>query len=80
MSERREISEMSYDERMNELDDILTRLDDSETPIDQLSADTKRGVALILSLKKALKSVEVEVKDAFADLEEPEQGSDIQQE
>ena len=76
MTEHRDITEMTYDERMTELDDILTRLDDSETPIDQLAADTKRGVALILSLKKALKSVEVEVKDAFADLEEPGQESD----
>ena len=50
MSERRELIEMTYDERMTELDEILTRLDDSETPIDQLASVIKRGMALILSL------------------------------
>lgn len=64
-----EISSMSYEDRMKELNDLLNRLDRSETPIDQLSADARRGVALINSMKGDLKKVEIEVRDAFADLE-----------
>lgn len=71
MTERRDIADMNYEERMKELDAILTQLDESDTPIDRLAADTKRGVALINSLKADLKSVEVEVKDAFAGLDAP---------
>jgi len=72
MTDRKDIRKMSYEDRMAELNDILTKLDNSETPIDRLAADTKRGVALINSLKADLKAVEVEVRDAFADLEPPE--------
>ena len=72
MSEQTPIEEMSYEDRMSELDELLTRLDQSQTPIDQLAADTRRGVALINSMKKDLKKVETEVRDVFADLDKPE--------
>ena len=65
------IETLSYDDRMNELNALLTQLDNSETPIDQLAEDTRRGVALIKSMKADLKKVEIEVRDAFADLEAP---------
>jgi len=74
MSEQTPIEEMSYEDRMSELDELLTRLDQSQTPIDQLAADTRRGVALINSMKKDLKKVETEVRDAFADLDKQEEG------
>ncbi|MBW2478254.1 MAG: exodeoxyribonuclease VII small subunit [Deltaproteobacteria bacterium] len=76
MTEKRDINKMSYEERMDELNEILTLLDDSETPIDRLAADTKRGVALINSLKADLKAVEIEVKNAFADLDTPDKVSE----
>ena len=72
MSEQNDIKNMRYEERMAELNAILTQLDNSLTPIDQLAVDTKRGVALINSLKVDLKSVEIEVKDAFSELDQPE--------
>jgi exodeoxyribonuclease VII small subunit len=71
MSDVKEIAQMSYEDRMDELNELLSRLDRSETPIDQLAADTRRGVALILSMKADLKNVELEVRDAFADLDAP---------
>ena len=52
------------------LDEILTRLDNSETPIDKLSEDVKLGAKLIKELSKKLKQVEMEVRDAFKELEE----------
>lgn len=74
MSDAKEITQMSYEDRMAELNELLSRLDRSETPIDQLAADTRRGVALILSMKADLKNVELEVRDAFADLDAPPDG------
>lgn len=67
--ETKPIEKMSYEERLSELEGLLTRLDNSETPIDELAANTRRSVALIKSMKEVLKKVEMEVKDAFADLD-----------
>ena len=59
----------------SKLDEILNRLDRSETPIDELAEDVKLGAKLIKELDKKLRKVETEVKDAFKELEE-EPGSD----
>jgi len=56
--------------KVKKLDEILKRLDNSETPIDKLAEDIKLGVKFIKELSKKLKQVETEVKDAFKDLEE----------
>lgn len=76
MSEEKNITTMSYEERMTELNALLGRLDKSETPIDQLAADTKRGVTLINSMKTDLRKVEQDVLDAFADLDGPVDSDD----
>ena len=62
--------EMTYEEKVRKLDEILTRLDNSETPIDKLAEDVKLGAKLIKELNNKLKQVEMEVRDAFKDLEE----------
>jgi len=46
--------EMTYEEKVQKLDEILTRLDNSETPIDKLSEDVKLGAKLIKELSKKL--------------------------
>lgn len=60
---------LTYEQKVKELDEILKRLDNSETPIDQLADDVKRGVLLLKDLDSKLKSVEMEVRDAFNELE-----------
>ena len=45
-------------------------MDNSETPIDKLSEDVKLGAKLFKELSKKLKQVEMEVRDAFKELEE----------
>ncbi len=62
-------SKATYENNVQELDTILQRLDNSETPIDLLAADVKTGVKLIKELSTKLKSVELEVNDAFQELE-----------
>ncbi len=60
---------LSYEQKVEKLDEILKRLDNSETPIDKLAEDVKFGTKLIKELGEKLKQVESEVKDAFKELE-----------
>lgn len=62
--------DISYEHKVEELDNILRKLDDSEIPIDELGAKAKTGAQLIIELQKQLKSVETEVQDAFKMLDE----------
>ena len=64
----------SYEDKMARLEAILERLDDSQTPIDELAQDVKAGAALIVQLDQKLREVESEVVDAFAVLEASEGG------
>ena len=64
--------EMTYEQKVKRLDEILTRLDNSATPIDELAVDVKLGAQLIRELDAKLRSVEAEVLDAFKELEESE--------
>ncbi len=61
---------LSYEEKAERLNGILTRLDNSETPIDELAKDVKEGVQLIKEMSETLRKVELEVKDAFRELED----------
>ncbi|MFZ1730532.1 MAG: exodeoxyribonuclease VII small subunit [Bacteroidota bacterium] len=63
----------SYEEKAERLDGILTRLDNSETPIDELGKDVKEGVRLIKEMSETLRKVEIEVKEAFKELEDLQQ-------
>jgi exodeoxyribonuclease VII small subunit len=67
-------NEMTYEEKVQKLDEILTRLDNSETPIDKLAEDVKVGAKLIKELNAKLKQVEMEVRDAFKELDEEPKG------
>ncbi len=62
-------TEPTYEQKVEKLDEILTRLDDSETPIDKLAEDVKEGARIIKDLGKKLKQVEAEVLDAFKELD-----------
>ncbi len=63
----------TYEDKSLLLDEILERLDNSETPIDKLAEDVKLGSTLIQELGKKLKQVEMEVQDAFKELEEEDE-------
>ena len=64
-----DLENLTYEEKVKKLDEILTRLDNSETPIDNLAEDVKLGARLIKDLDKKLNQVETEVRDAFKELE-----------
>lgn len=61
--------DLTYEQKVAKLDEILTRLDNSETPIDKLAEDVKEGTRLIKELDKKLKQVEAEVLDAFKEID-----------
>ncbi len=65
--------EQSYEERLEELNGILEKLDSTSTPIDELSVATRRGIELVNSLRKDLKRVETEIHDAFKALDDTEE-------
>ncbi len=46
--------EMTYEEKAQKFDEILTRLDNAETPIDKLSEDVKLEAKIIKELSKKL--------------------------
>ena len=62
--------DMTYEQKVEELDNILRKLDDSEIPIDELGNKARIGAQLIIELQQQLKSVETEVQDAFKILDE----------
>jgi exodeoxyribonuclease VII small subunit len=68
MSEKT-IEEMSYEEKESRLDDILDRLDRSETPMDQLAAEAKEAAQLIMSMQSTLKSTKEELSQVFAEMD-----------
>ena len=61
---------ITYEQKAERLNAILTRLDNSDTPIDELAKDVKEGVRLIKEMSETLRKVEMEVKDAFKELDE----------
>lgn len=67
------IGELTFEQKVEMLDELLTRLDNSETPIDKLAEDVKLGTRLIRDLGRKLKQVETEVRDAFKELEQDEE-------
>ena len=67
-----DIEKLTYEQKVAKLDELLTRLDNSETPIDKLAEDVKLGARLIKALDQKLKQVETEVRDAFKELDEKE--------
>ena len=71
-----DIKNLTYEQKVEKLDELLTRLDNSETPIDKLAEDVKLGARLIKELDQKLKQVETEVRDAFKELDEKEKEAD----
>ena len=64
-----DISLMTCEQKVTRLYEILTRLDNSATPIDKLAEDVKIGARLIKEFDTKLKQVETEVRDAFEELD-----------
>jgi len=68
------IEDMTYEEKEKRLDEILTKLDKSETPVDQLASEAKEAAALIMSMNTTLKNAKQELATVFEELEKQKEG------
>ena len=64
-----EIEKMTYEEKDKRLQEILQRLDRSETSIDKIAEDAREAAALIKSMNETLVKARKELTDVFAELD-----------
>jgi len=64
-----EIEKMTYEEKDKRLQEILQRLDRSETPIDGIAEDAREAAALMKSMNETLVKARKELTDVFAELD-----------
>lgn len=63
------IDKMTYEQKEARLAEILDRLDNSETPMDELAAEAKEAGQLILSMQMTLKAARQEITGVFEEME-----------
>jgi exodeoxyribonuclease VII small subunit len=63
------LSGLSYEEKEARLDEILIRLDNSETPMDELASEAREAASLIMSMHATLKATRQEITTVFEELE-----------
>lgn len=66
------ISKLSYDEALQEAEDILRRLENEKLPIDQVIVQSRRVASLIKHCKVKITEVSKEVDDILDDLQDDE--------
>lgn len=66
------ISKLSYDEALQEAEDILRRLENEKLPIDQVIVQSRRVASLIKHCKLKITEVGKEVDDILDDLQDDE--------
>jgi exodeoxyribonuclease VII small subunit len=74
-----ELKKMSYEQKEARLDEILSRLDKSQTPMDQLAAEAKEAAQLIMSMQATLRSAKQEVTQVFAEMEQQKDALGLKQ-
>ncbi len=60
---------LTYEDKEKRLDEILIRLDNSETPMDELASEAREAAALIMSMHATLKATRQEITTVFEELE-----------
>jgi len=63
------LAKLSYEEKESRLDEILVRLDNSETPMDELASEAREAAALIMAMHATLKATRQEITTVFEELE-----------
>lgn len=61
---------MTYQEAVNEIDEILEKIENEELDVDELSTKVKRVSTLIKMCKDKLHKTEEEVKNILKEMEE----------
>ena len=63
------LAALSYEAKESRLDEILVRLDNSETPMDELASEAREAAALIMAMHATLKATRQEITTVFEELE-----------
>lgn len=64
------IKKVTYQEAINEIDEILAKIENEELDVDELSDKVKRVSGLIKLCKDKLHKTEVEVENILKEMEE----------
>jgi exodeoxyribonuclease VII small subunit len=64
------LEDLTYEEKEKRLEEILERLDRSETPMDELASDAREASELIKSMRATLKSAQAEIVQVLDELNE----------
>jgi exodeoxyribonuclease VII small subunit len=70
------VSKLSFNEAVAEVEDIVARLENEQTDVDELAGEVKRAVELIASCRARLEKTDGEVRDLVGQLEPPEPAAD----
>lgn len=65
------MKELSYDEAMKQLTDIVTRIEKGDVDVDELAASVKTAANLVRACRKKLRTTEEAVNNAMKDLDTP---------
>ena len=65
----KEFEKMTYEQKESRLEEILTKLDNAETPVDQLASEAKEAASLITLMNTTLKAAKQELTTVFEELE-----------
>lgn len=63
------LATLSYEAKESRLDEILVRLDNSETPMDELASEAREAAGLIMAMHATLKATRQEITTVFEELE-----------
>ncbi len=63
------VSKLSFSDAVGEVEDIVARLENEQTDVDELAAEVKRAVDLIAACRERLQKTDREVRDLVAQLE-----------
>jgi exodeoxyribonuclease VII small subunit len=64
------LEDLTYEQKEKRLEEILERLDRSETPMDELASDAREASELIKSMRATLKSAQAEIVQVLDELNE----------
>ena len=65
------VSKLSFSEAVSEVEDIVARLENEQTDVDELAGEVKRAVELITACRARLEKTDGEVRELVSQLEPP---------
>lgn len=66
------VSKLSFSEAVAEVEDIVARLENEQTDVDELAGEVGRAVELITACRARLEKTDGEVRELVSRLEPPE--------